>query len=127
MIKKDIPYEFVFDYLTPLDVTIKPMFGLWAIYINEKIVLALRDRKEFPDSNGVWVATSQEHHKSLKSEFPSLRSFTIFSKAIKETEWQMLPVDADDFEASVIKVCELIKRNDNRIGKIPKPKQKKNS
>ncbi|HUS01982.1 MAG TPA: hypothetical protein VMY77_09660 [Chitinophagaceae bacterium] len=121
MSRKNIPFEFVFDYLMPLEVTVKPMFGLWALYVNEKIILVLRERKDHPDTNGVWVATNEEHHKSLKNDLPSLRSFSIYSKAINETEWQMLPLDGNDFEASVRKACELIKRGDPRIGRIPKP------
>jgi hypothetical protein len=128
MAKKNIPFEFVLDYLIPLDVTVKQIFGLWAIYVNEKIMLILRDRKDNPDSNGVWIATNQEHHMSLKIDLPSLRSISIYSDGITETEWQVIPVGTDDFEASVRKVCELIKHNDHRIGRIPephKPKQKK--
>ena len=125
MTKKNSPFEFVFDYLAPLEVTVKPMFGLFALYVNEKIVLVLREGGDHADTNGVWVATNKEHHKSLKGDLPSLRSFYIYSKAIKETEWQLLPVDSDDFESSVIKVCELIKRGDPRIGRIPKPAQSK--
>jgi hypothetical protein len=120
MTKKNIPFEFVFDYLAPLEVTVKPMFGLFAIYFNEKIVLVLRQRKDHADTNGVWVATTPQHHTSLKSDLPSLRSFAIYSKAVKETEWQLLPADSNDFESSVIKVCELIKRGDPRIGRMPK-------
>lgn len=127
MTRKNIPFEFVIDYLTPLEITVKPMFGLYAIYVNEKIMLVLRERKDHADTNGVWVATNKEHHKSLKTDLPSLRSFSIYAKAIKETEWQLLPVDADDFEASVKKVCDLIKRGDPRIGRIPasRPKNRK--
>jgi hypothetical protein len=120
-----IPFEFVLDHLAPLEVTVKPMFGLYAIYVHEKIMLVLRDRKDHADTNGVWVATNSEYHKSLKTELPSLRSFSIYAKAIKETEWQLLPVDSDDFEACVIKVCELIKRGDPRIGRMPKPGKSK--
>jgi len=99
------------------------MFGLWAIYVKEKIMLILRQRQDFTDTNGVWVATTQEHHKSLKIDLPSLRSISTYSDGIRETEWQVLPVDADDFEASVRKVCELIKHGDHRLGRIPKPRQ----
>lgn len=120
MTKKNIPFEFVLDYLAPLEITVKPMFGLYAIYLNEKIMLVLRQRKDNADTNGVWVATCKKYHQTLKNELPSLRSFSIYSKSVKETDWQLLPVDADDFEYSVIKACELIKRGDNRIGKIPK-------
>lgn len=125
MTKKTIPFEFVFDYLLPLDVTIKQMFGLFALYINEKIILILRQRKEFPDTNGVWIATNKEYHKSLKNDIPSLRSISTYSDGATETEWQLIPVDIDDFEYSVIKVCELIKHGDPRIGRIPIPRKVK--
>jgi hypothetical protein len=123
MTHKNIPFNFVFDYLMPLEVTVKPMFGLWAIYVKDKIVSILRQRKDFIDTNGVWIATNAEHHKSLKHDLPSLSSISTYAKSIKETEWQVLPVDADDFEASVIKVCELINQNDYPIGRIPKPRK----
>jgi hypothetical protein len=125
MKKKNIPFEFVFDYLFPLDVIVKPMFGLFALYINEKIVLILRQRKVHPETNGVWVAINQEHHEGLKNDLPSLRSFSRNSDAFTETEWQLIPVDTDDFEKSVIKVCEFIKHGDPRIGRIPKPRKRK--
>ena len=132
MKRKTIPFEFVLDYLVPLDVTIKQMFGVWAIYLDRKIVLVLRLRDDHPESNGVWIATSREHHKSLKNDFPSLRPISYFSEATGESEWQVLPVGAEDFEVSVRQVCEMIKHNDSRIGKVPgykkvKKKPEKNS
>ena len=119
MKRKNIPFEFVLDYLTPLDFTVKQMFGMWAIYVNDKIMLILRDRKDFENTNGVWVATSQEYHNSIKTDLPSLTSISNYSGGLKETEWQLLPVEANDFEESVRKVCDMIKRNDRRIGRIP--------
>jgi len=101
------------------------MFGLWAIYVTKQIMLILRQRQDFPETNGVWIATNQEHHKSLKSDLPSLCSISIYLGGIRETEWQVLPFDADDFESSVRKVCELIKHGDHRIGRIPIPRQSK--
>lgn len=127
MIRKNIPFGFVFDYLMPLDIIVKPMFGLWAIYVYEKIMFILRQRKDYQDTNGVWIATTHEHHNSLKSDLPSLCSISSYSKGIADTEWQFLPVDTDDFEASVIKVCELIKHKDPRIGRIPRPRQSKST
>lgn len=121
MTKKNIPFDFVFDYL-PLDVTVKPMFGLWAINLKDKIVLVLRQRNDFVDTNGVWIATSKDHHKSLQKDFPALRSIPIFPKDAIETEWQLLPADSEDFESAVVKVCEFIKHNDPRIGRIPLPR-----
>jgi hypothetical protein len=121
MNRKNIPFDFVFDYLVPLDLVVKPMFGLWAIYVNEKIMLILRQRKNNPATNGVWIATSPEHHKSLRTDLSSLCSIPAYSKGIMETEWQFLPVHAAGFEASVRKVCALIRHGDQRIGRIPKP------
>lgn len=40
------------------------------------------------------------------------------------TGWQILPLDADDFEESVLKACQLVLKNDVRIGKVPKKTQK---
>lgn len=99
------------------------MFGCHAIYQNEKIVLITRNKEEHKHDNGVWLATTQEHHASLKRDFPSMRSIQLLGN--KETAWQNLPADADDFEESVLKACDLIRKGDIRIGKIPKPKNKK--
>ncbi|MES2620690.1 MAG: hypothetical protein V4615_07550 [Bacteroidota bacterium] len=121
---KKISFEFVFDYLLPLEPVVKPMFGCHALYVGEKIVLILRERNDHPEANGVWLATSSEHHQSLKSELPSLCSIYILSDGKAETNWQMLPSAADDFEISVIRVCEMVKHSDNRIGKVPKGKKK---
>jgi hypothetical protein len=120
-----IPFDFILDYLVPLEVTVKPMFGLHAIYINNKIVMMLRDKKDRPEMNGVWIATTETHHASLKEEFPSLTSISEYSDDTIQSGWQVLPADADDFESSLIDLCELIKRGDPRIGKTPAPKSKK--
>ena len=93
------------------------MFGLFALYVNDKIVLMLCQRIKNPEINGVWIATDQAHHKSLKKDFPSIRSISIDVDEATDSNWQLLPVDADDFESSVIKVCEFIQRKDPRIGR----------
>jgi hypothetical protein len=41
------------------------------------------------------------------------------------TAWQNIPSEADDFEETVLRVCELILHGDPRIGKVPKPRKKK--
>ena len=35
------------------------------------------------------------------------------------TGWQVLPVDAPDFEEAALRACELIVARDPRIGKVP--------
>ena len=118
---KTIPFNFVIENLFALDPIIKSMFGAYAIYVGNKIVLILRDKKD--EDSGVWIATVPEHHASLKIDFPIMRSIKIFGT--RESAWQVLPMDEDDFETSVNRACDLILNGDIRIGKIPKPKKKK--
>ena len=125
--KKKIPFDFILDYLHPLEISIKPMFGCHAIYANGKILLIVRKKEDHEDANGVWIATGKEHHESLRKELPSMKSVYILSDGKNETGWQMIHEDANDFEESVIKICSMIVKQDDRIGKIPKSKRKKAS
>ena len=93
------------------------MFGCLAVYVRDKIVLILRDRRDEPADNGVWIATTREHHASLGREFPNMRSIGVLGK--KVTGWQVLPSDAPDFEQAALHACELIVAGDPRIGKVP--------
>jgi len=122
---KKIPFEFILEALLPLNPRVNPMFGAFAVYVGEKIVLALRNKENHEEANGVWIATKSEYHSSLRKILPSMRSIYLLSDGKAETEWQMIPADADDFETSAMKVCELILRGDERIGRIPKPRKKK--
>jgi hypothetical protein len=123
--KKKIPFEFVLDELSDLPYWTRPMFGCTAIYVGEKIVLVLRYKPERNDSSdGVWVATTKEHHVSLRRELPNLRSIAVLGRG--ETGWQMLPVEAPDFEESVRLACTLVRAGDSRIGKVPKAKKRRN-
>ncbi len=119
--KGSVPFSFVLENLFSANPVVKQMFGCHSIYINGKIVLSLRDKED--EDKGVWIATTKEHHASLKKEFPSMRSIRIFGPGT--SGWQVLPADADDFETNVNKACELILKGDERIGKIPKPKKRK--
>ncbi len=121
-----IPHEFVLDALAPVSPWTRPMFGCSAIYVGEKIVLILRQKPSHERDNGVWLATTREHHASLRQDFPNMRSIEVLGQPV--TSWQVLPVDAPDFEASATRACELVIAGDPRIGKIPnsrKPKQAK--
>ena len=135
--RKRVPHEFVLDALAALAPMTRPMFGCVAIYIEEKIVLILRDKSHptkralrprsgqapggapdrYPADNGVWLATTEKHHESLRTEFPRMRSIGLLGKKI--TGWQLLPSDAPDFEGSALRACELVLARDPRIGKVP--------
>jgi hypothetical protein len=93
------------------------MFGCLAVYVKEKIVLILRDKPNQTADNGVWLATTEEHHQSLRQEFPNMRSIKVLGK--KVTGWQVLPADAQDFEEAALHACELVLTGDPRIGKVP--------
>jgi len=115
--RKPIPHAFVLDAISALSPYTRPMFGCLAIYVKDKIVLILRDKPKSTADNGVWLATTQERHQSLRREFPNMRSIQVLGKAV--TGWQVLPVDAPDFESAALRACELVLAGDPRIGKIP--------
>ena len=118
--KTSIPFEFVLEQLYSVNVEIRPMFGCFGVYVHNKIVLMLRKKTTSVRDNGVWVATDKEYHDSLKQIFPSMRTISVFGG--KESNWQNLPADANDFEEMVMRACELILRGDNRIGRETKRK-----
>jgi hypothetical protein len=121
--RKAAPHQFVLDAIAAILPRTNPMFGCLAVYVEDKIVLILRDKLDQTADNGVWLATTEEHHESLRREFPYMRSIQVFGKPV--THWQVLPADAPDFEEAALRACELIVARDPRIGKVPKPRAKK--
>lgn len=118
--KKEVPHAFVLDALEQAEPHTKAMFGMTGVYIGEKIVCVLRQRDAWPEDNGVWVPVLEGGHESLWKEIPSLRSLVEFGEG--PTGWQLIPVDHENFEQDVFKVCDLILMGDPRIGKVPKRK-----
>jgi hypothetical protein len=115
---KIVPHAFVLDALESLSPYTRSMFGCLAVYVQDKIVLVLRDRPQNTADNEVWLATTKEHHESLRDEFPNMRSIRVLGKAV--TGWQVLPADVADFEEAAMRACERILARDPRIGKTPK-------
>jgi hypothetical protein len=111
-------FSFIFEELADLGIESKPMFGARGVYFDGKIVFILRDRPSSPRDNGMWLATTSEHHASLLQDFPEMRSIELFGPG--PTGWQNIPLENEDFEESALKVCRLIRARDPRIGKIPK-------
>jgi hypothetical protein len=123
--RKPIPHEFVLDAISALSPYTRPMFGCLAIYVKDKIVLILRDKPTNTADNGVWLASTEEHHQSLRCEFPNMRSIQVLGKPV--TGWQVLPADSPDFESAALRACELVLAGDARIGKIPGARASKSS
>ena len=114
--RKRIPFEFVLDAIAAREPVVKPMFGCYGVYVGGKMVFILRERKTHPEDNGMWLATSREHHESLRKEFPSMRSIGVLSSGV--TGWQLLASSEDDFERNALNACKLVLRGDSRIGKL---------
>src|ERR1017187_9985509 len=119
--KYNIPFEFLMDYLNPKKVKIRPMLGCFGLYMNNEIVFFLRERKEKPTYNGVWVATTTENLASLSKTLPSINQHL---KLVKDhnsnNTWLFISVQDDKFEAVVKKACGLVTKGDKRIGNTKK-------
>jgi len=116
--RKVVPHEFVLEALASLSPETRRLFSCLAVYVQDNIVLALRDKRdETADDDGVWLPTTVEHHESLQRDFPCMRSIRVLGK--KVTGWQLLPADAADFEEAALRACEFVVAGDPRIGKRP--------
>jgi hypothetical protein len=51
----------VLDAIAPLSPETRSMFGCLAVYVEHKIVLILREKRDVTEDNGVWLATTEEH------------------------------------------------------------------
>ena len=122
--RKAIPHEFILEAVASLSPETRPRFGCLAVYVGNKIVFILRDKRDATaDDDGMWLATTKEHHKSLQEDFPHMRSIKVLGKKI--TGWQVIPAAAPDFEEAALRACEFIQAGDLRIGKIPESRRAK--
>ena len=106
---------------TALSPAVKPMFGGFAVYIGEKLILFLYDQEKWPDFKGVSLATTPEHYRNLAQEFSSTR--VAEPQKIGKHPWLLIPARSVDFEEQVMKACEMILNGDGRIGRVPDEKQ----
>jgi hypothetical protein len=119
---KPIPHAFVLEAISARSPWTRSMFGCLAVYVENKIVFILQDKPNYRADNGVWIATTKEHHESLRRELPSMRSIQVLGSGV--TGWQVLPQEDEHFEEAALRACELILAGDPRIGKIPGAKRK---
>ena len=124
--RKSVPYEFVLDAISPLPIETRPMFGCLAVYVGDKIVLMLREKPKQTEDNGVWLATTEEHHESLRREFPHMRSIQLFGK--EDYRLAGSSRRCAGFRVKhALRACELIVARDPRIGKVPESRADKES
>ena len=117
--KNTPPYDFIFDYL-PANIIVRPLFGMYYIYLNKKNMLILRKQSKNLNLNGIFIATGNAHHTSLKADVPGIVDFVPDNGKKHDSGWQLLQEGDDDFETAAIKICEFIRRGDPRIGKVTK-------
>jgi len=120
---KTVPHAFVLDALAAAEPYTRPMFGCTAVYVEDRIVVILRDDREPAEDNGVWLATTKEHHASLRKELPSIRSISVLGPDV--TGWQVIPTDAIGFEEEAMRAARLVLAGDPRIGKVPASRRPK--
>lgn len=68
---------------------------------------------------GVLVATSHEHHASLRAEFPALGPHPVLRK------WLYLPEAAGTFERDARRLVQCVRACDPRLGILPSPRKKR--
>lgn len=114
--KKQNPFQFVLDELFPLRPVTKRIFGFTYVYLDEKLLLALRRNAKQPRFNGVWVYTQAEYIDGLRGEFPALPRHRFWKSGA--SGWIIFNVKGEDFEEYVFKVCAMILSGDQRIGRV---------
>ncbi len=115
---KAVPYNFVLDYL-PDSIVLKYMFGWHYIYWGKKLMIVLSKTLKRPEWDGIWIATERAHHENLFNDVPELQPF-FMDEVERESNWLLLPADAEDFETSAIKICEMVSHGDTRVGRFTK-------
>jgi len=98
------------------------MFGGLAAYVFDRLMLILVE----PTKTGRWqwhgvlVGTSQEHHASLRGEFPALAPHGLLRK------WLFIDSTHPAFESTMEAVAACVARNDPRFGVPPRtPRQRR--
>ncbi|HJX89120.1 MAG TPA: hypothetical protein VJ372_01420 [Pyrinomonadaceae bacterium] len=111
-----IPFPFVMEELMSIRPTIKNVFGFTYIYLDDRLLCALRDSTKQLGSNGMWLFTTTAYVESLGHEFPHLSRRYLWRSGTNA--WVILPSRLAEFEEYAFKACELILNGDRRIGRI---------
>jgi hypothetical protein len=122
--KQKPPHAFVLEALMPLNPEVRRMFSGFAVYLGDRIVCMLRDHPRSPRDNGVWLVLSETTipaDPALRREFPSIRSIELLRSKIGH--WLLIPSDSPRFEIEALHACDLLLRNDPRLGRIPKSRR----
>jgi hypothetical protein len=110
------PFLFVLDELEPLRPVVKSMFGFTHVYLADRLLCSLRDDPKRKGTNGLWLYTTTEHAESLAREFPDLSRRQVWRSG--KNAWIVLASRLENFEEYAFRACELILKDDKRIGRV---------
>jgi hypothetical protein len=96
---------------------LRPMFGAKTVYLGGKLMLCFCANEE--PWRGVLVCTDRTQHDALRAEFPALSPHPILPK------WLYLPEASDAFERDAVRLVNLARSRDPRIGVTPGESKKK--
>jgi hypothetical protein len=116
--RRQPPFQFVLDELLPIRPAVRQMFGFTYVYLDEKLLLALRRSVGQPQYDGVWLYTEAEHVASLRREFPLLPGRYFWRSKKSGSGWVILAAKLDEFEEYACRACELILKGDQRVGRL---------
>lgn len=111
-------FQFVLDELLPLRPAVRQMFGFTYVYLDDRLLLSLRQSVRQPHYNGVWLYTQAEHIESLRREFSQLPRRCFWKSKKSGSGWVILAANLEEFEEYTFRACELILRGDRRLGRV---------
>lgn len=120
--RKALPFPFIFDELDPLRPTVKRAFGFVYVYLDDRLLCGARNSEKQPNTNGLWLFTSNEHVESLLAEFPGLSKRQVWRSG--KNAWIILASKLDKFEEFAFKACELMLNGDSRIGRLTRARMR---
>jgi hypothetical protein len=123
-VKRQVPFPFVPEELSSLRPTIKNLFGSTHVYLDDKLLLSLRNSIKHPGTNGIWVYTTAQDLDSLAKEFPDLPRRQLWRSG--NNGWVVLASRLEDFEEYALKACELVLKGDKRIGRVTRAPHERN-
>lgn len=116
------------EELLPVDHLRKRMFGGFAYYVEEKLILVMFEsegntvyrgqRYPFEIWNGCMFPVEKEMQNQVLQQFPVLVSHPVLAK------WLYIPLETEDFEFHVQSILREIRRRNPLFGTVPKAKGK---
>ena len=114
--------------LLPKFIVRKAMFGGFAYYVEQKMVLAIFEdektrtykNKTAPYAiwNGCMFPVEKTLHQEVLQEYPFLTNHPVLPK------WLYLPAESENFESHVEQIIQQIRKRNNKFGVVPKVKNK---